>query len=298
MFNKLIASESTGARRGLLNPWVVLVSVAAHVVVVGGMLWASTRGDAVAAEEPEINPEDVTYMDITEIDPPPEAEMPEVAEAEPPPEQPAPSPRQAQATPAPTPRTPRDAPAEVTEPDRSAGFQELQVPDSLRGIPAPRTGVEPVRAEDFGGRGEAGGVAGGQPPEETGRGGEGEGEGQAGGQEGGEGTGGGGDGTYVAAVVDKRAELLNRSDIARTLQRLYPPLLRDQGVSGQVVVQFVVTPQGRIDPSSVRIISASHDAFVGPTREVLGQFRFSAAEVNGNRVRMLTQIPVTWQVQR
>ncbi len=272
------------------NPWGIGVSLLAHLLLLGGIVWAAGTGDGERAAEDEIDPEEVTYVDVTEIPEPPEmepapaAEEPERAA----PDEPAPARRQQERAPAP--RQPRDAPEEPTSPDEPAGFQELDVPEELSGIPEPRA-QEPVSPEDVRGRGAPGGRAGGQPPEEAGgAGGEGAGAGGGGGA--------GGDGTFVAATVDRQPELTNRDAIARMLQRLYPERLRDMGVEGRVVVQFVIDANGRVEMGSVQILSSSNDAFTRPARQVLGDMLFRPARVGGQNVRMLTQMPITFNVRQ
>lgn len=275
MFSNLI--ESSADRFGWLkHPWVIGISLAAHVLLLGGVFWAA----AGTAEPPEkkIDPKDITYIDVSEVPPPPE--MPE---PEPEPEKPEPQPKQPEPKQpsAPTPRPPRITPPEVTEPEKAAGTQELQPPKELAGVPEPAPSQEPVKAEDFGGRGEIGGVAGGKPPEETGSGGGGAGEG----------TGG----TYTANMVDRTADLSNRSSVANALKRYYPENLRDAGIAGRVVVQFVVLPNGRVEGSSVRIISSSNPAFVEPTKQAVDLMRFRPAKKGSNNVRQLVRMPIEWK---
>jgi len=47
----------------------------------------------------------------------------------------------------------------------------------------------------------------------------------------------------------------------------------------------------------VKIMSSSHDGFEGPTREALKEFRFRPAQMGNQKVRMLTQMPIVWEVR-
>lgn len=280
MFNKLIASSEN--RYGWLkHPWVIGLSIVVHVFLLGGLMWVAAADDAAASDD-EINPEDITYIDVTEIPPPPEIEEePQQEQAPPQPE------RVQEAAPRPTPRAPRQPPPQVTEPDRPAGFQELQTPREALGIPPPRPSQEAVSAEDFGGRGTPGGVAGGEPP-------------PPGPPPATAGTGTGGQGadpnqTYTANAVDRVAELRNRSDLASAMRRLYPSNLRDAGVGGRVVAQFVVTAEGRVESSSIRIISAAHPQLGEQTRRAVADFRFRPAQKGNRNVRQLVQMAIQWQ---
>ena len=63
----------------------------------------------------------------------------------------------------------------------------------------------------------------------------------------------------------------------------YPEQLRQAGVDGRVLVRFTVDTTGRVDPSSVKILTSTHDLFSRAVRESLAGFRFKPAEVNGRR---------------
>lgn len=281
MFNKLPAS--TGDRFGWLkHPWVIGISIGLHVALVGGFLWLASVDDAQAAED-QINPEDITYIDVSEIPEPPVVEEPEPEPETPEPERP----RPVEQAPRPTPRQPRVTPPAVTAPDRPAGFQELRPPREAIGVPPPQP-QEAVRAEDFGGRGEAGGVAGGNPPPPA----------PPGPPAGGSGTGGTGtdpNQTYTASAVDRVAELRNRSDLATAMRRLYPSHLRDAGVGGRVVAQFVVDASGNVVGGSIRIISSAHPDLGEQTRRAIADFRFRPARKGNNNVRQLVQMAIDWQ---
>lgn len=276
MFNKLVASTRSNKA---WNPGTVVLSVAAHLLLLAAVLVATREKEEAAPPPPK--PEEVTYVDVSQIPPPPEVIEPEkiVEEARPTPTPPAAAPRVPRVRP-PTPK-----------PNEIAGTQELRNPPVVTGIPDPDVAAPPVRAEDFGGRGAIGGTAAGTPPpappatSATGTGsGSGTGTTPAG-------------GTYSSTMVDRQAELLNRETVARRLQQLYPPLLRDARVTGTVSVQFVVTPEGRVEESSVKILSSSHEAFSDAARKILKDLRFRPAQVGNTKVRMLTVMPVRWNLQ-
>ena len=287
MLNKLPASA--GNRLGWLkHPWVIGISIGLHALLLGGFMWLAAADRAEAAEE-EIDPEDITYIDVSEVPPPPEE--PEPMEPEPIVE-PEPAPQQEVVrTPTPTPpapRQPRVTPPAVTAPDRPAGFQELAPPREALGVPPPPPNQTPVRAEDFGGRGEAGGVAGGNPPPPSPP------------SSGNAGTGTGGSGvdtnqTYTANAVDRVAELRNRGDLASAMRRLYPTHLRESGVGGRVTVQFVVNAEGRVESGSIRIINAAHPDLGEQTRRAVADFRFRPAQKGNRNVRQLVQMAIDWQ---
>lgn len=275
MFNKLVASS--GSRKAW-TPATVAVSVLAHAAVLAVVIFATRKTEEEAPPPPK--PEEVTYVDVSEIPPPPEPEPePEIEQPEP---TPSPTPPRA------SPRVPRTRPP-TPNPNEVAGTQELKTPPVVTGIPDPDVAAPAVKAEDFGGRGAIGGTAAGTPPPTPPATTTGTGSGSAT-------TGAPDGGTYSSNMVDRRAELINRAEVAKRLQQLYPPLLRDAQVTGTVSVQFVVLPNGRVEMSSIKILSSTNAAFADVTRQVLEDLRFRPAKVGDTNVRMLTVMPVKWNL--
>jgi periplasmic protein TonB len=316
MFSRLVASA--GVRSPFRQPPVVVGSVAVHAALLAGMVWASSPDRSAISADQTVD-EEVTYIDIGDALPPPEVVVEEPAAepaASPPPAAapPAAAPAaRAAASPGPTrPAQPRPsavaAPSAPTEmSSEPAGFQELRAPGDVVGIPAPNPSLAPVRSGDFGGRGQVGGTGDGTPASDAGSGRIGTGDGTGSGTGSGTGTGAGtgtgtgtGDGpptgTFSQNLVDRRAELINRGDVVRVLQRLYPRALRESGTEGSVQVQFVVTPEGRVDMSTVQIQASTNDEFAAATRKALEEFRFRPARKGDHNVRMLTVLPVQWKL--
>lgn len=295
MFTRLVASAHH--RSQFRRPAVIIGSIAAHAALLAGVIWASSpdTSEPTSAIAPD---EELTYIDITEI-PEPEMVFEEPAPAAAPPEvatAPAAVPRSRPAQPR---QTPAATPAPAT-PSEPAGFQELRTPPTVIGVAPPDPNVPPVRAEDFGGRGVPGGTAGGTAPPEAGSGRIGTG--TTGGTPGGTGSGGTGTGpptgTFSANLVDRRASLRNQAEVVRLMQRLYPNALRSSGTEGSVQVQFVVTAEGRVDMSTVQVVSSTNAQFTEATLKALTEFRFTPARKGEHNVRMLTTLPVRWELDR
>ena len=79
------------------------------------------------------------------------------------------------------------------------------------------------------------------------------------------------------SAVDVRPSLRNADDVQRALERVYPASLREAGVTGQTVLQFVIDENGRVEPGSVEIVSSSNDEFAAAARRIVGSMRFSPA---------------------
>ena len=78
----------------------------------------------------------------------------------------------------------------------------------------------------------------------------------------------------------------------------YPSLLQSQGVEGQVIAQFVVDTEGRVEVETFKVLESSHDLFTAAVRRALPQMRFQPAEVGGRKVKQLVQQPFVFNVAR
>jgi TonB family protein len=78
----------------------------------------------------------------------------------------------------------------------------------------------------------------------------------------------------------------------------YPESLRQAAIDGVVLVRFVVDTAGRIDMSSVAIVSSTHDLFSRSVRDALPSFRFKPAESGGHRVSALAEMPFEFRIAK
>ena len=79
---------------------------------------------------------------------------------------------------------------------------------------------------------------------------------------------------------------------------VYPKALEKAKVEGDVLVQFVVNPDGRADMRTFKVLKSSNDLFTQAVREVLPSISFVPAEVGGHKVRQLVQMPFGFKVPR
>lgn len=279
-------TEKLAERQSRWRRWgFAAASLVVHAGLLVALVLATAEGEATAAEPEE--EEEITYVDISRVaPPPPPATSSAPQQAEPEPQRAEPTPRTPQPRQRPEPRTPPRA-ADIIDPVDSLPDEPLggDVPPE----PAPRveSSVQSGSTSGSVAGGQAGGVEGGVEGGKVGGvvGGQGEEVPEPG-------------GTFIAAVVDRQAELSNRSALPRLMRRLYPSILQDSGIGGRVIVQFVVDTNGRVDMSTVKIMSSSHDGFKDPTRKALREFRFTPARIGDRKVRMLTQLPIIWEVER
>jgi len=88
----------------------------------------------------------------------------------------------------------------------------------------------------------------------------------------------------------------NRDEVMRAMMREYPPLLRDAGIGGTVVVWFFIDEEGRVQQNQVNQ-SSGHQALDDAALAVAGIYRFSPALNRDRRVPVWVQFPITFQVR-
>lgn len=240
------------------------------------------------------------------------------ADKRPPPPPPMPV---AQRTGAPVRAAPKYVPSRGQGPivgESPAGFQELRVPEIVKGIPPVDITQRAVDTADFSGRGVIGGVGRGKVPEgpvartaaEVARAGEAlrfdtaavaltptaptaapqvaapDPE------------------TFVYDIgeVTQPPVLLDPDAVRNLLLSLYPRSLRDAGVGGRVVAECIVGNDGAVEAQSIKIVETPHELFAAATELALAKFRFKPAQVRYRGklvpVRMRVTFPIDWEVRR
>jgi protein TonB len=99
------------------------------------------------------------------------------------------------------------------------------------------------------------------------------------------------DGIYHLHMVDKAVVSAANNPSPR-----YPEMLRQAGVGGTVLAQFVVDTLGRVDMGSFRVLSADHELFADAVRITLPRMRFLPAQVGERKVAQLVQMPFAFSI--
>jgi hypothetical protein len=76
----------------------------------------------------------------------------------------------------------------------------------------------------------------------------------------------------------------------------YPPYLRENNISGDVLTEFVIDERGRPDMRTFKVLETSHGDFVLAIRQVLPRMRFHPAEIGGCKVKQLVQFPFAFRL--
>jgi protein TonB len=262
MFTTLLESKPKKQRKSAGT----VASVTLHLALLffAVVATANARSDAMEkAREEKLN-----YVEVKKEEPKPE-------EPKPKPEEPKPkAPEPAKAAPPRTPEAPR-----VEAPAPPKGFQIVQAPvDIPVSIPKIDLSAAVTNESDFSGKGVAGGssrgVAGGTGDADS------------------KGTAGGlSNQPYFEFQVEEAA-----SPSGGNPDPEYPNSMRESGMTGRVVVQFVVGANGRVEPGSIKIMESTNSAFAAAVREVLPRHRFSPAKIGGRAVRQIVQQPFVFRI--
>ncbi|MFL5384860.1 MAG: energy transducer TonB [Longimicrobiaceae bacterium] len=100
-----------------------------------------------------------------------------------------------------------------------------------------------------------------------------------------------------AKDADQLPELLSPREAQRMLERVYPHMLRDAGVTGHTTVTMVIDRDGRVEPGSVTVQETTHDAFREAAVRAAERFRFRPAKLRGQPIAVSIAIPIDWQIQ-
>lgn len=93
---------------------------------------------------------------------------------------------------------------------------------------------------------------------------------------------------WTSTMVDEPATVTHR-----VLPR-YPRALEDAGVSGRVVLEFVVDTTGRVEAATVVIMSSTHSGFEAPSREAVLAMRFRPGQASGSAVRQMVRQTISF----
>ena len=243
-----------------------LLSVILHSLIIFLAVFATARANTKVREKRETK---VNFVAMKKEPPPPPKK--EVVKPEPPKPKKAPAPPKVVNVPQP----------KVVAPAPPQGFKVVAPPVNIpTNLPTVDLSKAITNESDFSGKGVAGGSANGV---KGGTGSEGDTGKEAGAAE---------HGPYMEFQVEKPVEKIG-GDAPE-----YPSSLRDSGVEGQVLAQFVVGENGRYQGGSLKILSSSNPAFTAAVKDALPRMKFSAAQIGGKKVAQLVQMPFQFHLNK
>jgi protein TonB len=104
-----------------------------------------------------------------------------------------------------------------------------------------------------------------------------------------------------SSIADPTA-IFSGSDVERVailrndVRPAYPEALRLAGVSGRVIIRFVVDTLGQVEHESVVVRESSHARFENAVRDVLPRMRFTPAKIGDRPVRMTVEMPFEFAI--
>jgi protein TonB len=256
--------ESNKSAKKERSVGVTLFSIILHSVIIFLAVFATARAGVRKDDKPR--EEKVSFVEVKKDEPPPPKK--EEVKPEPPKPKKAPPPPRVVSVPKPAAPAPPQGFKVVTAP--------VNIPTNL---PAIDLSKAITKESDFSGKGVAGGTADGV------KGGTGK-EGDTGKEAGGH------TGPYMEFQVEKPVERIG-GDAPD-----YPAMLRDAGVEGEVLAQFVVGENGRYQGGTLKILSSSNPAFSAAVKDALPRMRFSAAQIGGRKVSQLVQMPFQFNIKK
>jgi protein TonB len=91
--------------------------------------------------------------------------------------------------------------------------------------------------------------------------------------------------TYLDFQVDQSVKI--KSAVAP----IYPDRLKNGGIEGQVIVQFIVDENGAAVMDSFKVLRSNDSAFSEAVKKAVSQTTYIPAELQGRKVRQLVQQP-------
>ena len=140
------------------------------------------------------------------------------------------------------------------------GFQTVTVPDITPTAIPPVDLQEHFDPKDFSGVGVEGGTAAGVTPSD-------------------------GNQVYTTLDVDQPPVRLS----APPLDRDYPTLLRQAGITGSVVLQAVIDTTGKAEPASIAVMQSTYPGFNDAAKRWLSEALFRPARKGGQAVRVMVR---------
>ncbi|SOD03294.1 TonB family C-terminal domain-containing protein [bacterium JGI 053] len=93
---------------------------------------------------------------------------------------------------------------------------------------------------------------------------------------------------------DTQPVLLNRRDMPRLTTAAYPPALRQRRLAGAAEVHMKVLPDGTVDSTTIRVISATEALFGPAAVQVARQLRFRPATIEKTPVAVWVDFPIAF----
>ena len=85
---------------------------------------------------------------------------------------------------------------------------------------------------------------------------------------------------------------------APPLDRDYPAILRQAGITGRVVIEAVIDTTGRAEPASIQVVQTVNPGFSDAAKRWMSKALFRPARRNGQAVRVLVTQALDYSLTR
>jgi protein TonB len=100
---------------------------------------------------------------------------------------------------------------------------------------------------------------------------------------------------YLPSQLTQAPKVASMEETARLISGSYPEHLRTQGIGGTVQLQFIVGPDGKVEPSSIEILSSTVTELGEAAKKVVEKLEFSPPKVKNDAVRVTVKLPIVYR---
>jgi protein TonB len=97
---------------------------------------------------------------------------------------------------------------------------------------------------------------------------------------------------YAAFEVEQEVRALSGTSVA------YPDGMRSSGAEGQVLAEFVVNEQGRVETGTFKVLESTNSAFTNAVKAALPRMRFRPAQIGNTKVSQVVQQAFVFKLTR
>lgn len=87
-------------------------------------------------------------------------------------------------------------------------------------------------------------------------------------------------------------------EVVRAPEPRYPDALKSTNVEGAVMMRFIVSADGRVEPGSIAVVSSPNKLFSDAVRTALLSARYRPAQAGGHAVRQLVEQSFSFRLQK
>jgi protein TonB len=97
---------------------------------------------------------------------------------------------------------------------------------------------------------------------------------------------------YAEFEVERQVSAISGTNVE------YPESLRTTGIEGQVLAEFVVNENGRVESGTFKVLESSNPAFTSAVKSALSRMRFRPAQIGKTNVSQVVQQAFVFKLNR